>query len=163
MTPKPGKGTAIAFNYDADRRTSRHRRFRSRSPNKEAGEEKRKQQREKRKALFSAPVVPKKVESETKKSDDESEESDDDTSTKLVAKAPSDSWEKAAWDKSTFDSSADKNKFLRLMGGAKDKSSPSDQAKGGATQSPGPSSQDLERQFVQGMNKQLYSRHRGLG
>ena len=110
-------------------------------------------------------MVPKKVEvSETKKSDDESEgESDDDTSTKLVAKAPSDSWEKAAWDKSTFDNSADKNKFLRLMGGAKDKSSPSDQAKGAATQSPGPSSQDLERQFVQGMNKQLYSRHRGLG
>ena len=27
---------------------------------------------------------------------------------------------RAAWDKSTFDNSANKNKFLRLMGGAKE-------------------------------------------
>ncbi|CAL1158516.1 unnamed protein product [Cladocopium goreaui] len=145
------KGTAIAFNYDSDTRRSRRR---SRTPNKEAGEEKRKQQREKRKALFATPVT--KPAAPIEESDDEQSES----SGKYVAPRP-DAWEKAAWEKSSFESSSEKSKFLRLMGGAKEKSGLGDKVE--SAQKVGPSSQELERQYVQGMQKQLYSRHRGLG
>eukprot|EP00435_Cladocopium_sp_Y103_P033034 s2421_g8.t1 len=89
-------------------------------------------------------------------SDDEPESSG------LVAPARPDAWEKAAWEKSSFDSSSEKSKFLRLMGGAKEKSGPGDKVDDSAKKV-GPSSQELERQYVQGMQKQLYSRHRGLG
>ncbi|CAK9033321.1 unnamed protein product [Durusdinium trenchii] len=102
------KGTTIAFNYDADKRS---RRRRSRTPNKEAGEEKRRQQREKRKALFAAPVI----ESKTAPV----EESDDEPTEPMVSERPEKAWEKAAWEESSFESSSEKAKFLRLMGGAK--------------------------------------------
>mmetsp|Transcript_69801 Transcript_69801/g.110316 ORF Transcript_69801/g.110316 Transcript_69801/m.110316 type:complete len:156 (-) Transcript_69801:37-504(-) len=143
------KGTAIAFNYDSDPRRSRRR---SRTPNKQAGEEKRKQQREKRKALFASPAVAKPA-PPTEESDDEPESSG------VVAPRP-DAWAKACWEKSSFESSSEKSKFLRLMGGAKEKSG--DKVDESAKQV-GASSQELERQYLQGMQKQLYSRHRGLG
>eukprot|EP00913_Durusdinium_trenchii_P021965 g20638.t1 len=102
------------------------------TPNKEAGEEKRRQQREKRKALFAAPVI----ESKTAPV----EESDDEPTEPMVSERPEKAWEKAAWEESSFESSSEKAKFLRLMGGAKEKSS--EPTSNRTPSALGPSSQD---------------------
>ncbi|CAJ1419702.1 unnamed protein product, partial [Effrenium voratum] len=140
----------IGFNYGDSRRR------RSRSPKK--GEEVRKQQREKRKALFAAPVVKPAESKATPESDDEPDELD---APSLVSAPSGNSWEKAAWERSRFEDQEEKAKFLRLMGSKEKPKEESDKAQGLAA--PGPSQQDLETQFLQGMQKQLYSRGRGLG
>ncbi|CAE7254395.1 smap [Symbiodinium microadriaticum] len=143
----------IAFNYDSERP---RRRARSRTPNRTAGEEKRKQQRENRKALFA---TRKCEEPKPKACSEESGESEDEPS-KLVSAPGENAWERTSWEQSSFDSSADKAKFLRLMGAEKDQKSSSAQP---SKVKPGPVTQELERQYWQSMQKQLYSRGRGLG
>ncbi|CAE7463740.1 Maneal [Symbiodinium natans] len=143
------KKQGIAFNYNSERR-----RARSRTPNRAAGEEKRKQQREKRKALFAAPKR------DEPRQDPGVEGTSDDEPSNLVSAPKDNAWERTSWEQSSFDTSAEKAKFLRLMGAEKDKESSSEAQPSKAV--PGPA-QELERQYWQGMQKQLYSRGRGLG
>eukprot|EP00439_Symbiodinium_sp_Y106_P031569 s1963_g3.t2 len=145
------KKQGIAFNYDSERP-----RRRARTPNRMAGEEKRKQQRENRKALFA---TAKCEEPKPKAGSEESAGSEDEPS-KLVSAPVENAWERTSWEQSSFDSSADKAKFLRLMGADKDKKSSSVQP---SKVKPGPGTQELEHQYWQSMQKQLYSRGRGLG
>mmetsp|Transcript_45140 Transcript_45140/g.84245 ORF Transcript_45140/g.84245 Transcript_45140/m.84245 type:complete len:162 (+) Transcript_45140:42-527(+) len=146
----------FGFNYDAE---PRRRPRRSRTPNRAAGEEQRRKQREKRKALFAAPTH----QEPKKEADTEAHSPSDDEEVSTLVSAPKENaWERASWEKSSFETSSEKTKFLRLMGaekGTKEQSAAEDSKKAAT----GSSTQDLERQYWQGMQKQLYSRGRGLG
>eukprot|EP00933_Yihiella_yeosuensis_P076880 TRINITY_DN86863_c0_g1_i1.p1 TRINITY_DN86863_c0_g1~~TRINITY_DN86863_c0_g1_i1.p1 ORF type:complete len:173 (-),score=33.41 TRINITY_DN86863_c0_g1_i1:176-694(-) len=156
----------IGFNYDSDSRS--RPRARSRSRDRRVVDQ-RQEKREKRKALWSRETQPEDT-AGTKETRGSSSSPAGDRVPASGSKASSNGWER-----SEFSSSTDKDKFLRLMGAGKDKKSDA------VDDSAAPKSQleqrrekldqlkiryqqqELERQYWQGMQKNLHGRSRGLG
>mmetsp|Transcript_144937 Transcript_144937/g.251564 ORF Transcript_144937/g.251564 Transcript_144937/m.251564 type:complete len:169 (-) Transcript_144937:41-547(-) len=167
MAAEQNRRQGIAFDYSQDRRRSRSPR---RSWRRQGKEDDRRSMREKRKALWSGQVpsaapAGKSGRLNAEGTDSESSEEDDASRGK-----PQESQASAnGWEHSSFGSSDEKNKFLRLMGASKAKAGgtdgdPADAAAARTSSSAvAARSRELERQYWQGQHQRARGYTRGLG